>query len=141
VSPPWKLIFSGVSMAPSLAITVERGARQGGCKGLSHRRRQSTLCQVGFHPAAPQRRYGRNAVTVGAWRRLIFVERAFAAGLLEGGEVRAAMRQRIERIVVAIQPDRRLAERRTALEQALVDGGGVGAAGPHPAADEVDGGA
>ena len=57
------------------------------------------------------------------------MERALAAGPLERREVLPAVGQRIERIPLTVEPDRVARIARAALEERLVDGAGLAAAG------------
>src|SRR5262245_29467026 len=64
---------------------------------------------------------------------------ARAASLLEGGEIRAAVGQRIERIPVGVEPGRWLREADATLQELLVGRSGCRAARrAEPAADEID---
>src|SRR6266446_6823610 len=116
------------------------GRRQvaGSGRGLG---RQALGCEIALERGAPQLRRRADLMAGQPLRRGIIMKRAFAAGRLEGGKIRAAVRQRIERVVVAVEPDRRLAVDRAASEQVLVDGTRTPATRPKPAANEVDDGA
>ena len=70
-------------------------------------------------------------------RRDEVVERPLAAGGAESGEVPAAVTQRIERIPVAIEPDRRPVEALAEAEEILVDVIGGRATLGHPTAGEI----
>src|SRR5437762_2329105 len=79
-------------------------------------------------------------MAVQSLRRRIFMEGALAASRLEGGEIRAAVRHGIERVVVAVEPRGGPAIADAAFEQLVVDAARTPAARAEPTADEVDDG-
>src|SRR5262245_4409151 len=77
-------------------------------------------------------------MAVAAWH-IVFQEDTLPAGVLESREVRLAERDRIERVVSAIQPDCRPAETHALLEQRLAyEPGLVATLLGQPTADKVD---
>lgn len=75
-------------------------------------------------------------------RRLVIVPDALATRRQESVEVRPRVLQRIEDVVVAIEPKRWLSPGDAAFQESLIDRGGVQASpGALPASDEIDDGA
>src|SRR5262249_33820882 len=104
----------------------------------SFRRKQPAFRQIGLDRRTPQYRCKRNAVPAATLGRHVFVEAALAAGGAVRREVRAAVTERIEWIVLAVEPQRRLAVGGAAREQRAVDETRGRTTGAEPAADEVD---
>src|SRR4051812_36051082 len=89
------------------------------------------------NPLAPQLRKRIHRVAVSC-RHVELEELAFAAGVLERREVLAAVTDRIERIVPAIEPDRRPTKLATTSRQGTIDFACGAAARADPAADKID---
>ena len=90
------------------------------------------------HQGLPQLWVSGNPVAILARRRREVVERPLAASGLERCEVLAAVRQRIEGIALAVEPQHLPWIARPSCEERLIDQAGVDAAGAHPASHEVD---
>src|SRR5262249_30026208 len=100
--------------------------------------RQAARAQIGLDLGAPQVLAAGQQVAAGAESGIDLDELALAAGGAERGKIRPAVAERVERVVLAVDPQGRRGVARRSSEQRLVDRGRAIAARAQPAADEID---